>query len=253
MSKGFIQLKRSQETEEMLQNEPNCFLLLTLIAFRAKRSNGSSVFNLESGEALIGDYKACGLTRMQFRTTIKKLKRWGIITTKATNKGTVARLINIDIWDINIETNNQQDNQQVTNKEEKSNQQVTTNNNDKNKEKNKEDKYIAVFFFWNSLEIVIHQKLTDKIKTKIRASLKDYKSDEILEAINNYAKILKDDDYYWSHKWTLIDFLQRGIDKFLSSADPFENYRVKDDLLHTQKKGFRVESDGEPYPVDIIE
>jgi len=52
--------------------------------------------------------------------------------------------------------------------------------------------------------------------------------EEILEAIDNYDIILKDNiQYYWSYKWGLSDFLVRGLDKFKTESDPFSNYANK--------------------------
>ena len=39
---------------------------------------------------------------------------------------------------------------------------------------NKETIYIPVFEYWNSKEIIVHRKLTEKIKVKIKAALKDH-------------------------------------------------------------------------------
>ena len=110
---------------------PDCFILLTQIAQRAKRTNDFNIHNLKLGEALIGDYKNIGLTRQQYRTATKKLENWQFITIKTTNKGTIATLINTDVFDINVNlpTNN------LTIKQPSSNHQATTNKNDKN-EKN---------------------------------------------------------------------------------------------------------------------
>lgn len=93
----------------------------------------------------------------------------------------------------------------------------------KDKENNKER---DLFDFWNSKNIITHRKLTDKIKRKISITLKDYKPDEIKKAVLNYSTILLDDKYFWSHKWTLDEFLSRGIDRFLTDAC-FTNYLNK--------------------------
>ncbi|WP_092484725.1 hypothetical protein [Desulfoscipio geothermicus] len=47
---------------------------------------------------------------------------------------------------------------------------------------------------------------------------------EILEAIDNYAEVVHGDDYYWTHKWRLDEFLLRGLDKFKSESDPRTNF-----------------------------
>jgi uncharacterized phage protein (TIGR02220 family) len=103
---GWIKLMRSAELLEVLEHYPNAFTLLTLIAVRARRSDEKlNPHNLGLGEALIGDYQAAGMSRQQYRTAIDKLKEMGLVTIKATNKGTVATICNSVIYDINLDHN----------------------------------------------------------------------------------------------------------------------------------------------------
>jgi hypothetical protein len=99
MNTGFIKLNRSAETLELL-NDPNAFILLTVIALRARRTDEFNIHNLKSGQALIGDYGKCGLTRQQYRTAVKRLGHWGLATFKPTTRGTVATLLDRRIYDI---------------------------------------------------------------------------------------------------------------------------------------------------------
>lgn len=85
----------------------------------------------------------------------------------------------------------------------------------------------SVFNHWNTKNIIVHKKLTDKIKRKISGSLEAYSVDDLKKAIDNYNIVLKGNEYYWSYKWTLEDFLQRGIEKFLTDAC-FQNYKNQD-------------------------
>lgn len=70
---------------------------------------------------------------------------------------------------------------------------------------------------WNKHEALItHRSFTGKMRGKVRSTLKDYTEDEIAQSIQNYAKILEHPDrYFFQYKWTLHDFLQRGLEKFL--------------------------------------
>ena len=61
-----------------------------------------------------------------------RLKKMGFITTKSTSKGTIAKLINTELFDPNIEFGNDQINGQLTSKQRTANGQATTNNNCKN-------------------------------------------------------------------------------------------------------------------------
>lgn len=122
---GWIKLKRSKATEELL-NDRNAWTLLSLVAYRARRTNDFNINNLYPGEALIGDYKKCGLkTRQEYRETLKRLIDWKFITIRTTNKGTIVKLINSNIFDINIEDNNHQNNHQTTIKKQINNHQTT--------------------------------------------------------------------------------------------------------------------------------
>jgi len=131
---GFVKLMRTAETTELLEGSPDCFLLLTIIAFRARRSNGFNRDGLQPGQALIGDYKSYGLTEQRYRTSKVKLEKWRFATFKATTKGTIATLLDSRIYDINIESDNGQDNGQLTDKQRTSNGQLTTNKNERMKE-----------------------------------------------------------------------------------------------------------------------
>jgi len=203
---------RTPETFELLKN-PNAFTLLTLIALRAWRSEGFNINGLSPGEALIGDYESCGLTEQKYRTAKKNLEKWKFITTKVTTRGTIAKLLDTRVYDVNFFKGNEQGNEQITNK-----QRLTRS------KENKEGIYIPLFDHWNSLKIISHRKLTEKMRIKIRTALKDYSESEIKDSMQNYAEVLKSDRYYWTHKWTLTDFLQRGLQRFLSEAEPLNNF-----------------------------
>ena len=87
----------------MLEERPTAFLLLSLIANRARRTNEKDLMiDLEIGEALIGDFFAYGVTRAVYRTDKEYLIRNGfILTTRADRRGTIVKLIDSDIFDIN--------------------------------------------------------------------------------------------------------------------------------------------------------
>ncbi|HUX59203.1 MAG TPA: replication protein [Bacteroidales bacterium] len=88
----------------------------------------------------------------------------------------------------------------------------------------KENIYTPLYEHWNSLKIIIHKKLTEKQKTKIRAAIKDYTKEEIIKAMDNYAYVVNSSGHYFSHKWPMEDFLQRGLSKFVDEATPLTNF-----------------------------
>ena len=96
-------LKRTTEVEELMRF-PITFALLTQIALRAIRTIRSQFnpHNLRPGEALIGDHRSIGASKQQYRAAKARLQKWGLATFRATRRGTIARLTNVKVFDINI-------------------------------------------------------------------------------------------------------------------------------------------------------
>ena len=118
MNNGFIKFRLSKNSQEILKR-PKAFTLLAQIALKAKRTNSLSVDYLKFGEALITDPQQCGLTQQEYRTAKKQLKKMGLVIFKATNRGTIAKLMNSTIFDIFPDIPNKQTTirQQTSNKQ----------------------------------------------------------------------------------------------------------------------------------------
>lgn len=101
-----------------------------------------------------------------------------------------------------------------------------------------------LFDFWNSKKIIEHRKLTPEIGNEITKSLKNYSLEEIKFAIETYATVLEkgvEDSkrlYWWSHSWTLFEFLKRGMKQFEGKTP--DDYKKK---TTTFAKGFVPEVD----------
>lgn len=95
----FIKFRISNDSQEILKR-PKAFALLAQIALRAKRDSHISVLGLEYGEALISDPELCGLTQQEYRTAKKQLDEFGLVKFRATNRGTIAKLLNSSIFEI---------------------------------------------------------------------------------------------------------------------------------------------------------
>lgn len=122
----FKAIRNSKNAEELIKRRPTAFALLYLIASRAKRSNDSNFLDLEIGEALIGDFKSYGVrSRQVYRSDLELLKSHQFLTIRTTNRGTIAKLIDTSIFDINPDTNQPSPQPSI-------NHQATTNKNDKN-------------------------------------------------------------------------------------------------------------------------
>jgi hypothetical protein len=132
MRNGYIKLIRGEKLQELFK-DPKAFTFLSVIAYRARRTNMFNVHNLKPGEALVGDHKNYGLSQQEYRTSKAKLEKWGLATFKGTPNGTIATLTDDSIYDINIEREQQaeqQIQQQASN--ERSNKRATTNKECKN-------------------------------------------------------------------------------------------------------------------------
>ena len=124
---SWVKCHRSVESLELLRSKPNAFLLLYLIASRAWRGGSGNPHNLSVAEALIGDSDACGLTRGKHRAAINQLKSMGYITTKTSNKGTIAKLEDTTIFDPNFVLSEDSTTSKTTYQGHENNQQTTTN------------------------------------------------------------------------------------------------------------------------------
>lgn len=149
----FIKFIPSEKSDYLIEKHPNAFLLLTLIATRARRTPGH-IDGLEVGDAHIGDYKSCGLTLRQYRTAKEILCKLKIITIKltcrnrkksttgSTTVGTLVTLLSSDIYDINSETiDHRIDHRATTDRPPTDHEQECKNDkNEKKKEKIKKEK-----------------------------------------------------------------------------------------------------------------
>ena len=84
-----------------------------------------------------------------------------------------------------------------------------------------------VFEHWNYNNIIKHRELTEEISKSIEKALKTYTEEEIKCYIDRYAEVLKDEEYFFSYKWTLAQFLSRkeGISSFTDDGDKWVNYQ----------------------------
>lgn len=126
----FVKLvEHSPEFYALIKKRPTAFVLLAVIADRARKVPLDIDDGLEVGEAFIGDYAEYGATPQSYRTDKQHLERLKIATFKSTNKGTIAKIVNSSIFDISRisptskSTDQQQtDNMQLTTKQEERDQ-----------------------------------------------------------------------------------------------------------------------------------
>lgn len=209
---GFIKFNRESKSPEWIMSKRvSAWALLCIIAKRAKRTNDHPDKTLQAGEAEIGDYKIYGVTEQIYRSDKRFLETNGLITTRTTNRGTIAKLISSDIFDINCEelTNSLPENQQAANG------QPTTNKNDKNvknkKIKIKKKKVLDQNILFAEMQEIVDKynsevngnyKLTDGIKVDLAYWLKQYTKEEIITAISR----INQHDFWKQPRYQTITF-----------------------------------------------
>lgn len=81
----------NRETDYLMK-DTDAFLMLLKIAYNTKREDSFSIPDLEVGEAFV-TAEIVGLSQQTFRTTKKKLEKWGFVEFRTTTRGTIARMI----------------------------------------------------------------------------------------------------------------------------------------------------------------
>ena len=76
--------------------------------------------------------------------------------------------------------------------------------------KDNKNTYIQILEYWNKGKVITHSKVSNSCKNEITKWLKEYSLYDLKKAIKSYAETLYDDDCYFSHKWTLEEFIKRG-------------------------------------------
>jgi hypothetical protein len=131
-TESWFKAMRSADALELIRANPNALVLAYLIGTRARYREGFNADGLGLGDAMLGDYENCGMTRQQHRTALAQLVKWKFATTRATTKGTIARLIDTRLFEVIPLYSNQPNNHQPTTSQPASNQQATTNIEHKN-------------------------------------------------------------------------------------------------------------------------
>ena len=125
------------------------------------------------------------------------------------------------------------------------------NREDNNTSINNTKEYIySIFEFWNEQKIINHRKLNDQMKRHINARVKEdgYTEEELKKAISNYKQIIDSDKYYWTHKWTLQEFMKPGnAIRFMDEAEPFRNFINKNTYGTSQQNQISNEQADDGY------
>lgn len=195
---SYIKMTRESQTlDYILKERPTAFCLLALIAKRAKRTNDHPDKRLEIGEAYIGDFDTYGVTEQIYRTDKSFLKSTNQITTRTTNKGTIARLVNTDCFDINEEQKTNKTTDKLTGHQRTTNGQLTTNNNVKNDKNDKE----------TEIRQILDKEVISLVGRKFRIASSDVEGQ--VETLIDYC--LANNKTYKDYPAALRNFVTRAI------------------------------------------
>ena len=94
-------------------------------------------------------------------------------------------------------------------------------------EKEEKNIYSEIFSYWNEQKIIKHQELTPEMVKAVDKISKTLSLSQIKVCIERYKKILEDDSFFFSYRWTLVDFLSRknGIKDFLDDGAKWVSYQ----------------------------
>lgn len=87
----------------------------------------------------------------------------------------------------------------------------------------------SVFDFWNEQNIIVHRELTSPLIMAIKKAVAEYSESSVKEFIKRYKTVLDDRSYFFSYKWSLLDFLTRkaGIAAFTDEGSKWADYMAK--------------------------
>ncbi len=94
-----------------------------------------------------------------------------------------------------------------------------------------------IFDHWTGQPgLIQHKALTSDTEKAIRKALAEHSPGDVREAISLYSTVLQSERHYWSHRWPLAEFLNRGLGRFLPEAQPLVAMLVRDDPNGSQPR-----------------
>jgi hypothetical protein len=177
-SHGWFKAMRSNEALELLRANRNAFLLLYVIAYRAQWRPGFNRYNLQQGQALLGDHKSYGMSAREYRTAKQNLQKWNFATFQTTSRGTVATLTSTSIFSILGDGgDNQNDRHPTSGRQTPDNQATTTKTIKKERTaKEGEDQHPAINKQLNGVEIILRQKELERVEAAMKKISSSYDS-----------------------------------------------------------------------------
>lgn len=186
---------------------------------------GNQIVKVKRGQLLTGRVtlsRQIGEQQNKVERILKVFENAHQIEQQTTNKYRLITIVNYDLY----QDNGQQIGQQMNNKRTTDEQQMNTNNkvnkvnkvNKENREGQRSPLEIfaeEIFIHWNKQNIIVHKSLSKEARAEIRRAFKEgYDARDVKGMITLYATILHGEEYLWSYKWNLYEFLKRGLQKF---------------------------------------
>ena len=184
-----------------------------------------------------------GLSVMQVRTAIKKLKSTGEITCKSNNKNTVFTVVKYDLY----QSDNKQNNRQVTNKQQTNNKQITTT---KERKEGKKEKNIntmrnadANALFERLWKAYPNKRGKGQVSDAKKRKLAEIGEEHVLRAMTRYIEDLKQEDWRKPQNGSTffnsgyVDYLDENYEKPKRSENVQHNFEQRDyDFDELEKK-----------------
>lgn len=109
--------------------------------------------------------------------------------------------------------------------------EMTTTNN----RINNNNLELDILRFWNSKKVVVHEENNKKVLNAISKALKNFSKEQILRWIDVYAEVFLGEQYFFSYKWWLSEFLSRERWLLVFMDKKPEDYIIKKDTKPEKK------------------
>lgn len=238
---GWIKLHRSIKDWEWY-SDVNAFRVFTHLLLSANHKDGKwRGIEIKRGQFLTSLQHLSdetGLSVRSIRTTLKRLKSTGEVTSEATSRFTLLTVCNYGTYQSEESASDTQGDTQgdkrVTNKRQASDKQVTTNKNDKNK-KNEENEKITpkpprgIHPLHRRILLLFVSSVSDKPRPKAEMNswnkIKDHVTEQDVETLERFYALpkSKDHDATWNRKTAAPQLMNQ----FTAQLEFAENYKSK--------------------------
>lgn len=239
-TEGFIKLHRKLKASPIYNAPPKARLLFIEFLLRASYKEddyellGTKKVYLEDGQLLASYSEMAGWIECSKSTVKRYLELFSDETMIETQRRTQGKyqktLVTVLNWGKYQESNQSDETSNATsnaNRNAESNALSNAESNDNSTKELKKERIKEVYEFWvDSKAGVQHRSLKEPHRKAVNARLEDgFSVDELKKAIENLAVARNSDKYYWSHKWTLKEFMSRQqgakVEQFLEGIDEF--------------------------------